>query len=522
MKRLFTAAAVLALLEVANSCQINEDFKGSINGSQGGGSASGSTASLLVGVYNAMRGPFEGNVNVFALSEVTTDERIMPTRGPDWDDNGVWRQLHQHQWDGNHSQVRSAFNGLNGVVFAATDMLRFNPTPQQAAEARFLRAFAMYWELDLFDQVPYREPGESAIEIAKVRKGVEALTYIISEVTAIQKDLPDGPAGKANKDAARALLMKCYLNKGVYTARSAPKFDAADMNTVIKLADEIISSGKYSFPENYFDNFAPNNGAIGSENIFTEENIGGVTGSDMSHHWYFVSHYNMKPSGYNGPCTTAEFYDKFDATDLRRGVAYDKAPGAVKNPGKHVNVGFLAGQQYDLPTDTPLKDRSGAPLAFSRDVKIIETGRNLETTGIRCNKYPPDFVNGDSYQANNDLVHFRLADVLLMKAEAILRGGNGTNAGAYGNTPLALVNSIRTDASRGASALNTLTLDVLIDERGREMYNEMWRRQDLIRFGKFLGPIPEKPQTSAATYLIFAIPNQQIAVNPNYTQNPGY
>jgi hypothetical protein len=520
MKKTITAAAILAILQVLNSCQLNEEFEGTKNGSQVGSSES-DAASLLIGAYNSMRGPFEGNVNVFALSEVTTDERIMPTRGPDWDDNGVWRALHQHQWDANHSQVVGSFNGLNGIVYSATDLLRFNPSAQQAAEARFLRAYAMYWELDLFDQVPYREPGESVLAPAKVRKGTEALTYIISELTAIQKDLPDGRPGQASKDAARALLMKCYLNKGVYANRSAPTFDAGDMNMVVKLADEIISSNRYSFPANYFDNFAPNNSQIGKENIFTDENIGGTTGSDMSHHWFFVSHYKMNPSGYNGPCTSSEFYDKFEATDKRRGVAYS-TPGGPPNPGMRINVGFLAGQQYDLTTDAPLTDRSGAALVFTKEVKIIETGRNLEVTGIRPIKYVPDMVNGGSYRADNDLVRFRLADILLMKAEAILRGGTGTSVGSYGSTPLEIVNAIRTDASRGASALASLTLDALIDERGRELWNEMWRRQDLIRFGKFLKPFQEKTQTSAATYLIFPIPNEQLAVNPLLSQNPGY
>ncbi len=109
-----------------------------------------------------------------------------------------------------------------------------------------------------------------------------------------------------------------------------------------------------------------------------------------------------------------------------------------------------------------------------------------------------------------------------MKAEAILRGGTGgTNAGGYGNTAVDLVNSVRTHASRGASALASVTLDQLIDERGRELYLESWRKQDLIRFGKFLAPWQEKA-ASDPKYLYFPIPNGQLAANPNLTQNPGY
>jgi hypothetical protein len=521
MKKILSATALLVGLQLANSCQINEDFQGTLRGNQVSTTGS-NAAALLNGVYIAMRSPFQGATQVFALSEVTTDERIMPTRGGDWDDNGKWRQLHQHNWDADHPEIRDAFNNLNGVVFAATDMLRFNPNTQQQAEARFLRAWAMYWEFDLFDQVPYRDSGESAVGPSRVRKGLDALTYIISEVTAVRNDLPDAPANRANKDAARALLMKCYLNRGVYANRAAPTFAVADMNLVIGLADEIINSNRYRFATNYFDNFAPNNTAIGSENIFTELNEGGISSGAQYDLWRFISHYNMNPSGYNGPCALSEFVDKFEARDIRKGIYYQYQNGPL-NPGHRVNVGFLVGQQYNLTTDAPLVDRTGAPLAFTPAVKIIETdASSLERTGIRPMKYPPDVTNNGAGTIDNDMVHLRLPDILLMKAEAILRGGTGTTAGAYGSTPLALVNSIRTNASRNASALATVDLNALLDERGRELYLEQWRRQDMVRFGKFLGPIQEKPQTSPATFLIFPIPNQQIAVNPNLVQNPGY
>ncbi len=316
--------------------------------------------------------------------------------------------------------------------------------------------------------------------------------------------------------------MKCYLNRGVYANRATPTFAAADMNQVITLADAIINTGRYKFATNYFDNFAPDNTNIGTENIFTELNQGGVSSGAQYDLWRFISHYNMVPSGYNGPTALSEFYDKFGAGDMRRGAVYSYKNGPT-NPGKRQNVGFLLGQQYNLLTDAPLTDRTGAPLAFTREVHIIETdAKTLERTGIRPMKYPPDFTNNSAGTIDNDMVHLRLPDILLMKAEAILRGGTATTAGVYGNTALALVNSIRTDASRNAGALASVDLNALYDERGRELYLEMWRRQDMVRFGKFLGPIQEGATTSAATYLIFPIPNQQIAVNTNLTQNPGY
>ena len=517
--KIASAAALLAVLQVASSCELNENLGSQLTESQ---IKKGELTALLTGAYNSQRDPIQGHVSVFALQEVSTDARIMPTRGPDWDDNGKWRALFAHTWDANNERVRETYTQLNGVIYATTDLLRFSPTAQQQAEARFLRAWASFLVLDLYDQVLYREPGEQLSQLARVRKGTAALDFIVSEINAVQASLPEAPVSRATKDAARVLLMKCYLNKGVYANRTAPTFAAADMNQVIKLADEIISSNKYSFTANYFDNFAPNNTAIGRENIYTQANTLGDSGPTRDL-WKFVSHYNMRPvDGYNGPATTAAFYDLFEAADKRRGVAYD-VPGGPPNPGRRINVGFLIGQQYNLTTDAPLIIRSGAPLIFTKEINLFETGADLEAKGIRPVKYPVDYTSeaAGGNGCENDHVSFRLADVLLMKAEAILRGGTATSAGSYGATAVAIVNAVRTHPSRGASALATLTLDQLIDERGRELYSESWRRQDLIRFGKFLAARKDKP-ASNPKYLIYPIPQTQVDINSNITQNPGY
>lgn len=150
-------------------------------------------------------------------------------------------------------------------------------------------------------------------------------------------------------------------------------------------------------------------------------------------------------------------------------------------------------------------------MAFTKTVALRETGNNLEVTGIRVIKYPYDYPHKDA-QSNNDFVIFRLADVMLMKAEAQMRTGDAAGA-------LITVNLLR--VKRGATPLAALTPDVLYDERGRELYWEGWRRQDQIRFGKFLGTWADKPATDASR-LLFPIPSTQLSVNPNLTQNPGY
>ncbi len=495
--------------------KLEEKLQGEATDEQVGGSG-GSAEALLRGVYNSMRLPYQSNDQVFALSEMSTDELIAPTRGGDWDDNGAWRVIHSHQWDGDNIHIRDAFNNLGGVVYTATNMLQFSPSAQQAAEARFLRAFAMFSILDLFDQVPYRDPGEKVTEPSRVRAGSEALDYIISEVTEIMGALPDvsgrNNVTRANKDAARVLLMKCYLNRGVFANRAAPTFDNADLAQVVTLADQVIATGNYTFSDNYFDNFSPTNGADSKENIFTAMNEGGVDAGGLNAIWHTVMHYNQSPPGWNGWSTLSDFYNKFEAGDVRRGVAFPTGAGGPPNPGNRVNVGFLIGQQYNLTTDAALRDRTGAPLVFTPEVATIETGANLEVTGIRVVKYSPDYVNDGNGKVDNDFVYYRYPDVLLMKAEALLRQGNAGGA-------LPLVNQVRT--ARNASPLASVDLDQLLDERGREFYWESSRRLDLIRFGKFLEPWQEKP-TDDPRNLICPIPSQQLAVNPNLKRNPGY
>jgi hypothetical protein len=376
-----------------------------------------------------------------------------------------------------------------------------------------LRAMAMFMLLDGWNQIPYREPGGSAIEAPLVRTGTEALTYIISELNAILPNLPAGPNTRANKAAARVLLMKCYLNKGVIANRAAPTFDPADMQQVISLADQIINSNAYSFSPNYFDNFAPANTVIGKENIWVQQNIGGVEAGEVRSRYHSSIHYNQAPGGWNGFSTLSDFYAKFEASDRRRGVAYPTGDPTRPNPGNRVNVGFLVGQQYNLTNDAILYSKDGAatnpPLVYTPEVQLVETGSNLEVTGIRIFKYPVDWTNASSGTVDNDYVYFRLSDVMLMKAEALVRTSGAAAA-------LPIVNAIR--ANRGATALAAVTLDNLIDERGRELYTENWRRQDLIRFGKFLAPRQLKPEASDPKYLLFPIPNQQLAASPNLKQ----
>ncbi len=504
MKRILIVALTTATFA---GCSKLDEQLGSQLSTVGGSGGSVSPAQILAGTYDAMRLPFQDQSRVWAAQEHTSDEVIGPTRAADWDDNGVWRVMHSHQWDPNHSFLADTYRDLGRIAFSASDLLRFNPTPQQAAEGRMLRAMADFFCVEGWDQVPYRENTADPLEIPKIRKGTAAIDFIISELNAIIPALPDGPVNRCNKNAARVLLMKCLLTKGVIANRAAPTFAAADMSQVITLANTVMA-GSYSLNSNFFDNFAPNNHTLSTENIWTAENVGGVSSGNVRSRWFLGLHYNQNPSGWNGFTTLSDFYNKFTPTDARRGG--NPYPGMTEISG--IRPGFLVGQQFDQ-NGVALQDRTGAPLAFVPEVKLTETSSNLEVTGIRVMKYPIDYAGGDN--ANNDYVYFRLADVMLMKAEALLRGG--TDPG--GQTAVQLVNLVR--ARAGVPALSSVTLDQLLDERGRELYWEGYRRMDLIRFGKYLEPYTEKP-ASDPKVLIFPIPARSLAANPNLAQNPGY
>ncbi|SEW13356.1 RagB/SusD family nutrient uptake outer membrane protein [Chitinophaga arvensicola] len=509
-QHIFKSALVIACTLGFTACSLKEDLGSNLNQQQ---ADSLIKASQLLGTaYDNLQFAYQDFSQTWGMSEISTDEALGPTRGGDWDDNGVWRALHQHQWTPDHSHVQATFSALLLNQFSATNVLNFHPTPRQDAEARFLRAYSMFAVLDLYGQVPFRKPGENLLEAPKVYQPAEGLDFIVSELNAILPNLPDKVTAKdafvASKDAARFLLMKVYLNKGAFLNRKAPTFDAADMQKVIALADEITASG-FTLQTKYFDTFAKDNDAKSTENIFTQQNGPGLStaraGNNVYCRWMCTLHYSMNPSGWNGFTTLSNFYDSFESSDTRRGGDY---PGVTNVSG--LKVGFLVGQQYNQNGDKIL-DRSGRPLIFTREVELRATGDQVEMAGIRVVKYPPD-MGSSGNNASNDFIFFRYADVVLMKAEALIRTNN---AGAA----LLIVNDLR--GKRGASQIGSTDLTQILAERGRELYWEGWRRQDLIRFGKFLDAWQLKT-VSDPKYLVYPIPTSDLAVNPNLKQNPGY
>ncbi|MFM1753450.1 MAG: hypothetical protein RLZZ236_389 [Bacteroidota bacterium] len=474
-------------------------------------------AADLTSAYQGLQ-DFTGHGLMFGLNELSTDELVAPTRGGDWDDNGMWRQLHTHRWGPSHSEVRSTWNSLFRNAETCNKVIKYGTTSEKL-QAQFLKAFYYYNFIDLFGQVPYSETGLKyfVYENNDVRTDIKVLTrseatdLIISELESILNNLPArtiNDASIANKDAAHFLLAKIYLNKAVFKATNLAGpyvFNASDMTKVIQHVDALTNT----LATNYWSNFAPNNNTS-SEIIFSSKNNRG-SGGAMQSKWRMGNHYNQTPDGWNGFTTVADYYSTFNATDNRAHYAVPSYTFTVDANGK--GLGFLQGQVYKngiVSTANALKDRYNNPLNFTASISLITSSTTGETAGIRGIKYIPDAAN--LIQPDNDLVLMRYADALLMKAEAILRGGTGTGA-------IAILNSLATRA--GVNTVTSASLDAIYAERGRELWWEGWRRNDMIRFGKYLNSRELKPFVSNSKYLLFPIPTEAL-YNVNIKQNPGY
>lgn len=507
LKILFLPLIVFGMLAVQACTDLEVEDTDSVFTPITGTTFTGNANDLLASAYNDLNA-ISDQANIYSLYEHTSDEMIPPTRGTDWGDNGIWRTLHAHTWDASHAYVLGSWNQLNGRVFRCNQVLASTnpaPTAEQIAEAKFLRAFYMYHVMDLWGKVPFRNVDEGVEVNPKVLTRSEAFDFIEKDLLDALPALPTvGPGGnvaKASKAAANTLLARLYLNKAVYKAADPAgpyTFDNADMTKVIQACDAVLADG-FTLETDYFDNFET--GAT-KELIFT---CNGNNGSPQNR-VHMTLHYDNNPSGWNGFTTLADFYAKFENGDQRKG----KAGAKDGTPYSGLDYGFLEGQQYKDNGDQIINSRNGLPLSFSSDVPLA--GANT-AQGVRVIKYHPYDLDGNPENAEYPkYILFRLGDVVTMKAEAQLRSGATGDA----ETTLDNLRSVR-----GVGSIAPLTLDKMLDERGREMYWEGVRRIDQIRFGTWSSTWSEKTITDP-TRVLFPIPQQALDSNPNLSQNDGY
>lgn len=527
-KKIIIAISLTATL--FNSCNIDETLNDSRSQEFSLNNGLQTPSQTLEYIYQTLTETPGNPWNMWALNEDTSDEEAKPTRGSDWYDGGKWQQLHLHTWDVAHPVVFDVYNATNKGIAYATQVLGLNPSPEQKAQAVFMQVFYLWYMTDLFGQTILREPNEAQTVPSMIWSRAEAIDKEIAMLEAVINDLPafsQVNAGRATKNAGYALLAKLYLNKAVYKATDADgnpqvvspsAFTSADMDKVIQYSDLAMNSRKFTSVagqtpgENYFQNFAPDNGQVSTEIIFTHENT--TTNSpNMYAFGNMTLHYNQNPSGWNGACTTTNLYNLFTSTDPNDPRLSSSLPYLTRASG--LKAGILSGQQYDQ-TGKALETRQHTPLIFTSDFSLTAA---TEAQGLRVIKYLPDYrLNADGTYtspgtSSNDFVFLSYSDCLLMKAEAFARKGDLTTA-------LSLVNELRT--ARGTTSLTSLTLNGVLDERARELYWQGHRRTDMIRFGTFLNPVQGRSTVSDRHLMIFPIPLEALNAIPGMKQNPGY
>ncbi len=458
---------------------------------EGFGNTPAQQAALIGPLYAGVRGYFGNLSNLNAA----TDEQIVPTRGGDWKDGDQWKRIYEHSWQA-VADGGTFFNGAWGYCYnnitAVNQQLATAKDPALVAELRALRAFFHYSAMDWFGNAIIAD-ALSATQ-SKQSTRAEMFAYIEKELLAIYPQLSaeSGGAfyGRMNKPTVDMLLAKLYLNAQVYTG--TPRWQDA-----VTRLNNIVTTGKYSLPADFFSTFSTNNS--GSPEIifavpFDRTKAGGMNLQMRTLHYRSQLTYNLGSSPWNGFATPTEFYNSFDARDTRKQM-------------------WIVGQQFDA-SGKPLDD-DGVPMVFNPEIPAfaMPAGAAGRLAGARSQKYQIQRNNTFNDQ-DNDFVIFRYADVLLMRGEAQFR---------LGNTAAALTdfNLVRARAGMPAYTTATLTLPEILAERGRELAWEYHRRQDLIRFDQFTKAWRFKP-ASAKFRELFPIPNDQIILNTNLKQNPGY
>ncbi len=513
---------------------------------------------MIAPVYAVLPSLYQHTVN-FALTEISTDEAILPYRGgTDWGDNGIYLSLHRHETMSTDPNVRNTWNAiLSGLSRSVTaiNALKLNNDPSAKlylAEARGMRAYYNLMMLDLFGLALSKEDLGNISAILRREKAIE---YIKSELLAVEPllDVAVGP-GRLTKGGAWGLLARLFLNSAVYRdPYGTATFSGADMDKVIEYSDKIINSGQYALSTDYWDIFG-NNNHTNKELIFAIDQRAELNGHNRMAYFSLANDQRPVPAfpaanGTDGPAITSDFYRSWVS-------AYGTEDPAVADPRFYkqnikttdeciaeadfnIDRGILRGQQYGLQfsggaflkcPDGKFKvgkifnSRGKAPfpaVIHTEKVDFTTVGSDY-SAGYRVEKY--EFSKKSSSGRNfgeADISIVRLADVYLMRAEAKLRKSNDV-AGA-----LVDVNKVRTSrTSTGTgSALSTITLDLLLRERGFELYWEMLRRQDLIRFGKYEDSWTEKSNTNKNAR-VFPIPQTAIDGASNLTgylkQNQGY
>ena len=457
----------------------------------------------LANVYSQVPGNWGGvgyagaDNGWYDLNSMSTDEQVVPHRNTgDWE--LTFSELYLRKWSTSHSHVNNTWNWLYKSVFSANLAIQLLETSKaddsKIAEAKVMRAFFYYLLMDDFGNVPFFTDNNITVDKMPQKSRKEVFDFVVGELKAnIDKLSPEKGGefyGRFNKWAGYALLAKVYLNAEVYTGTG--------MWTECIAACDKVSEGGFSLHtgaldatnplgSKYFELFGDvcpadetilaiyTKADVVGRNIFTVRSLGGADATAL-----------LGYGGWNGSIIPKDYVDKFSDSDIRKHqFRYGSSPYGPKP------AGFFT---YALNI-TNLDNPGAAP-----------------NDGARSQKFWPA-APASSGGASNDFPIYRYADIMLMKAECLVRTNKADQAKA-------LFDPIRVRAGLAGLAANP-TLTDIYNERGFELSWEGHRRQDMIRFGTFTLAHGLAPAVDSH-WTLFPIPTAAINANPNLKQNTGY
>ncbi len=538
MKHRFFALSVLAMSLSLTSC-LDETPKDQIPEIEIYDSANSLYVNAVASLYNYIGAHEEGEGlqgtcrGIYDYNTLTTDEAIIPIRGGNWYDGGLWENMYNHTWTATDTDLYNVWKYLYKVIVLSTKSLETIEkhkallTEQQrvdyTAEVRAVRAMYYYYAMDMFGRIPILQSSTQKTADIRQSNRSDVFWYVVKELQDVapllaneHSNLQGNYYGRVTRPVAWFLLAKLSLNAEVYTdddwtdsSRPDGKTIMFDINgnkknawqTCVHYCDLITAAG-YTLEADYSKNFAVHNEGS-TENIFTIPLDKNLYLNEF--HYLFRSRHYAHGGAYsgaseNGTCATLHTMavNGFGTETPDARLDMNFYTGKVEVDGKYVT----------LDDGTPLEYK---PLAVEKN---LTASPYLETAGARMKKYEVDrTAYSDGRMPDNDIVLYRYADVLLMKSEAKVRNGESGDEE---------MNAVR---SRVGMPSLSATLDNILNERLLELVWEGWRRQDMIRFGTYCKQYdihtPSEADKKGYT-TVFPIPEKAHELNPNLKQNPGY
>ena len=526
------------------SCSLDENPKDQIPEEEAYADADALFRNTVATLYNYIGGATDGQGlqgtcrGIYDLQTFASDEAIIPTRGTDWYDGGIWQELYRHDWTPGHPMLGNAWSYLYKVITLCNRSLELLESHQHllkeidyldyVGEVRALRAIYYWYLMDLFGRVPIITTTHTSLSQLEQAPRSQVFKFVASELQQACPYLsreysarPGDHYGRVTYHVACFVLAKLMLNAEVYLDNNWTDRDRPNGSTMMLSVNDTtmnaweatvyyckeLEDSYYELEPTYTNNFEVHN-ENSSENIWTIPMDRDLYYNEMQYHfrsWHYRHAAAFGFTGENGACATKHTLQVFgyDTEEQDKRFLFNYFEGVVTNNNRHL-----------------VYDRNGNMLEYKPwEVELdLSDSPYLETAGARMNKYTVDKnATKDGKLMDNDIVLFRYADVLLMRAEALLRNGQAEEGQKY-------FNAVR---KRVDAPDRTLTLQNLLNERLMELCWEGWRRQDLIRFGKyeslFMGDQWDaKVDERDGHTTVFPIPGNMIDFNPNLTQNPGY